>query len=89
MTPLTCFLALLPRLRATAAPCVLTNSLRASGTSFASSTPVSVISFSTLLACLTPVPQGYGGFVRPDKVKVGDYPPVDEFAEEGLGDDEI
>lgn len=34
-------------------------------------------------------PQGYGGFVRPDKVKVGDYPPVDEFAEEGLGDDEI
>ncbi|KXZ44461.1 hypothetical protein GPECTOR_67g301 [Gonium pectorale] len=37
-------------------------------------------------------PSGYGGFVRPDKVKVGDFPPIDEFAsegEEGLGDDEI
>ncbi|KAG2489262.1 hypothetical protein HYH03_012282 [Edaphochlamys debaryana] len=36
-------------------------------------------------------PQGYGGFVRPDKVKVGDFPPIDEFAEEeeGLGADEI
>lgn len=32
---------------------------------------------------------GYGAFVRPDKVKVGDYPVIDEFAEEGLGDDEI
>lgn len=37
-------------------------------------------------------PQGYGAFVRPDKVKVGDFPAIDEFAEEqdaGLGDDEI
>ncbi len=45
--------------------------------------------FPLVLACLASAPQGYGGFVRPDKVKVGDYPPVDEFAEEGLGDDEI
>lgn len=37
-------------------------------------------------------PAGYGAFVRPDKVKVGDFPPIDEFADEeeaGLGDDEI
>lgn len=32
-------------------------------------------------------PQGYGGFVRPDKVKVGDYPPIDDL--DDLGDDEI
>ena len=38
---------------------------------------------------------GYGGFVRPDKVKVGDYPVIDEFASDneegagGLGADEI
>lgn len=31
-------------------------------------------------------PQGYGGFARPDKVKVGDYPPVDDF---DFSDDEI
>jgi hypothetical protein len=32
---------------------------------------------------------GYGGFVRPDKVKLGDFPPIDEFAEDDLGGDEI
>ena len=32
-------------------------------------------------------PAGYGGFVRPDKVQQGDFPPQDEF---GLSDgDEI
>lgn len=35
-------------------------------------------------------PSGYGAFVRPDKVKTGDYPPIDEFASDNeLGEDEI
>jgi tubulin-folding cofactor B len=33
---------------------------------------------------------GHGGFVRPDKVTAGDFPPVDEFASSDLGsEDEI
>ena len=32
--------------------------------------------------------QGFGAFVRPDKVKAGDFPPLDDL--DGLGsDDEI
>jgi len=27
-------------------------------------------------------PPGFGGFIRPDKVKTGDYPPLDEFGED-------
>ena len=27
-------------------------------------------------------PDGYGGLVRPDKVAVGDFPAIDEFADE-------
>ncbi|WIA14691.1 hypothetical protein OEZ85_003189 [Tetradesmus obliquus] len=35
-------------------------------------------------------PPGHGGFVRPDKVTAGDFPPVDEFASSDLGsEDEI
>ena len=30
--------------------------------------------------------QGFGAFVRPDKVKCGDFPPLDDF---DLGSDEI
>lgn len=30
-------------------------------------------------------PNGYGAFVRPNKLTVGDFPPIDEFA----SDDEI
>jgi tubulin-folding cofactor B len=33
-------------------------------------------------------PVGYGAFVRPDKVRVGDFPPLDEFSDLG-SDDEI
>lgn len=31
-------------------------------------------------------PKGYGAFVRPDKVQVGDFPPVDDFLD---SEDEI
>jgi tubulin-folding cofactor B len=35
-------------------------------------------------------PPGHGGFVRPDKVTAGDFPPIDEFASSDLGsEDEI
>ena len=34
-------------------------------------------------------PPGYGAFVRPDKVKVGDFPVIDEFASDLGSDDEI
>ena len=34
-------------------------------------------------------PPGYGAFLRPDKVKVGDYPEIDEFADDLGSDDEI
>jgi len=34
-------------------------------------------------------PLGYGAFLRPDKVKTGDYPEIDEFASDLCSDDEI
>ena len=34
-------------------------------------------------------PPGYGAFLRPDKVKTGDYPEVDEFASDLGSEDEI
>ncbi len=33
-------------------------------------------------------PMGHGAFVRPDKVTVGDFPPLDDFSDLG-SDDEI
>ncbi len=33
-------------------------------------------------------PAGYGAFLRPDKIKVGDFPPIDDFASDlGSGDE--
>mmetsp|Transcript_30596 Transcript_30596/g.90697 ORF Transcript_30596/g.90697 Transcript_30596/m.90697 type:complete len:274 (+) Transcript_30596:177-998(+) len=34
-------------------------------------------------------PAGYGAFVRPDKVEVGEFPPIDEFASDLDSGDEI